>query len=313
MANVTILIPVYGVEQYMEACAVSLFQQTYPDITFVFCNDCTPDRSMDILQETIERFPQRQEHVKIISNDGNKGLGATRAHLVTEVHGDYFMIVDSDDVLPLNAVELLVKRMQETDVDIVDGAYAEYNNSQLGTPILSSHASDSTYLNKVLCQNLISLRVWGKLYKSSVLHRIPNLFFEGIDFAEDVCASTRLAAVTSRAWIDEVVYWYRTDNISSYTKNISKKNLLSYFRAMREIIRFYHARGRLSLSLEVGVLNVYRECRRSGLLIQEANDILHYKPEHQVAKLLYSLFRQTSVPLCLSDYLYRFVRSVVSR
>ncbi len=128
---VTILIPVYGVEKYIEECAVSLFQQTYPDIEYVFCNDCTPDRSIDILKEVVRRYPQRQEHVSILSNCENKRLGATRDRLVSEVRSDYFMIVDSDDVLPENAVEVLVKRMHETDVDVVDGAYAEYRNHEI--------------------------------------------------------------------------------------------------------------------------------------------------------------------------------------
>ncbi len=171
----------------------------------------------------------------------------------------------------------------------------------------------NVYLNTVLCQNLIALRVWGKLYKASVLQKIPNLFFEGIDFAEDVCATSRLAAVTTRAWTDEVVYGYRTDNMSSYTNNISEKNLQSYFRAMREVVQFYRSRGPLPLSLEIGVLNTYRECRRSGIPTQQADAILQYAPEHLIAKLLYGLFRTTSMPLWFSDYLYRLVRSVASR
>jgi len=312
MANVTVLVPVYGVEKYIEECAISLFQQTYPDIEYVFCNDCTPDGSIDILKEMIKRFPQRQAQVQIICNSENKGLGATRARLTQEVHSDYFMIVDSDDVLPTNAVEKLVKRMKETNVDIIDGAYAEYKNNQIGQPIFSSHSLGQSYLNKVLCQNIISVRVWGKLYKASVLEKIPDLFFEGIDFAEDVCASSRLAAISTRAWTDDVVYWYRTDNVASYTNNISKKNLLSYFRAMREIIRFYHVRGPLPLSLEIGVLNVYRECRRSGLPIHEAHEILQYVPEHRITKILYLLLRTTNLPLWFSDYFYRFIRSIVA-
>ncbi len=311
--TVTILIPVYGVEKYIEACASSLFQQTYSDIEYVFCNDCTPDRSIEILQETLKRHPQRLSHVKIIQNRDNMRIGATREFLIAEVKTDYFMFVDSDDVLPLNAVELMVRRMQETGVDIVEGAYAAYKDSRTGNPVMPPHTTGDAYLRLVLCQNLIPLRVWGKLYKATVLQRIPNLFFEGIDFAEDVCATSRLAAVTTRAWTDEVVYWYRTDNMTSYTNNISKKNLQSYFRAMKEVVRFYRDRGPLPLSLEIGVLNTFRECRRSGFLINEADDILQYAPEHQIAKILYSLFKRTSIPLWFTDYLYRIIRSVVIR
>ena len=311
--TVTILVPIYGVEQYIAQCAESLFQQTYTDLEYVFCNDCTPDRSIEVLHEVMERYPHRKAHVKIISNAQNKGVGETRAHLLSEVHSDYFFMADSDDILPTNAIEILVNKMQQTDTDIVEGAYAEYHDGKVSGSFLPCHDGADTYFNKALCQNLISLRVWGKLYKSGVISKVSPLFFDGIDFAEDVCATSRLAAVTSRSFTDEVVYWYRTDNTSSYTKNIDKKNILSYFRAMKQVLSFYHMRGHLPLSLEIGVLNCYRECRKSGIPLHEADHILRYFPEHISAKLLYGMFRSSLLPLWLSDFIYRLIRYLVAK
>ena len=308
--SITILIPIYGVELYITQCAEALFSQTYQDIDYVFCNDCTPDRSIAVLQEVVERYPNRKPRVRIISNETNKGIGYTRKRLINEVHGEAFFFADSDDVLPVNAMEVLAGRMRETDADIVEGAYREYRNNTLGEPVLPSHDDADSYFSKALCQNIIQLRVWGKLFKASVIARVPSLFLEGIDYAEDVCATSRLVAVASRAWTDEVVYWYRTDNTASYTKNISQKNILSYFRAMREVLRFYHMRGHLPLSVEIGMLNCYRECRKSGVPLSEADAILQYYPEHLSAKLLYSLLHSNAVPLPISDLLYRIVRGV---
>lgn len=310
MMKVTLLVPIYGVEQYIEQCAESLFNQSYPELEFIFCNDCTPDRSMELLQKVIDRHPERAAQVRILCNEENKGLGATRAHLISEVHTDYFIIVDSDDILPQDAVAILVKRMEETDADIVEGGYAEYSSGQTGRTLLPDHSQGRSYLRRALCQNVISLRVWGKLYKTEVLNRVPNLFMEGIDFAEDVCATSRLAAVTSRAWIDEVVYWYRTDNQSSYTNNISRKNNHSYFRCISQVLRFYHQRGHLPLCLEVGLLNAYRECRRSGYAVADADNVLQYVPEHLSARLLFWMFHDTRIPLSLTDYAYRLVRAL---
>lgn len=311
--TVTILVPIYGVEQYIAQCAESLFQQTYSDIEYVFCNDCTPDRSIEVLHEVIKCFPDRKPHIRIISNDANKGVGETRAHLLSEVHSDYFFMADSDDVLPLNAIETLVSKMQQTDTDIVEGAYAEYRDGKVSGTFLPCHDDADSYFNKALCQNIISLRVWGKLYKSGVISLVSPLFIEGIDFAEDVCATSRLAAVSSRSCTDEVVYWYRTDNISSYTKNINKKNILSYFRAMKEVLRFYHMRGHLPLSLEIGLLNCFRECRKSGIPLREADQILRYFPEHLSAKLLYAMFRSSTTPLWFADFIYRLIRYLVAK
>ena len=311
--TVTILVPIYGVEQYIAQCAESLFKQTYADIEYVFCNDSTSDNSIKILYEVLEYFPNRKAHVRIISNEKNKGIGATRAKLLSEVNSEYFFFADSDDVLPINAIKILVNKIQQIDADIVEGAYAEYNNGTVSGSFLPCHDDADGYFNKALCQNVISLRVWGKLYKSGVISKVSPLFFDGIDFAEDVCATSRLAAVTSRSFTDEVVYWYRTDNVSSYTKNIDTKNILSYFRAMKQVLSFYHMRGHLPLSLEIGLLNCYRECRKSCIPLHEADHILRYFPEHISAKLLYGMFRSSILPLWSSDFIYRLIRYLVAK
>jgi len=306
--TVTIIVPVYGVERYIRECAESLFSQTYEDIEYIFCDDCTPDRSMEVLHGVMAEYPNR--NVRVIRNEKNKGLGGTRLHLTSEIKTDYFMIVDSDDLLPKDAVEVLVNRMKETNTDIVDAGYAEYANGITSNEKMPCHDTGNKYLNKVLCNNLVSLRVWGKLYKTEVLKKIPDLFVEGIDFAEDLCATTRLAAITSRSWVDKVVYYYRTDNISSYTQNISEKNILSYFRACGKILSFYHRKGHLSFALEIGILNAYRECSKSGIPVDKADEIIRYVPQHMRALLLFKMLRSKTIPFAVSDYVYRIFRAL---
>ena len=108
MSKVSICVPVYGVEKYIERCAISLFEQTYPDIDFIFVNDCTKDRSIEILEEVITRYPERQKDIKIINHAKNLGLAAARNTLIENATGEFVFIVDSDDYLALNAVELLL-------------------------------------------------------------------------------------------------------------------------------------------------------------------------------------------------------------
>jgi glycosyltransferase involved in cell wall biosynthesis len=265
---------------------------------------------MELLREVMERYPERREHVRIIRNEQNKGLGGTRRHLISHINSEAFLIVDSDDILPPDAVKILVNRMKETDTDIVDGAYAIYVDEKAGKIVTPTHDEPSKYLDKILCQNIILPRVWGRLYKTSVLDKVKDLFIEGIDFAEDICATSRLACVTSRSWTDEVVYYYRTDNINSYTRNITKRNILSYFRAMSVVLSFYHQRkGHLPMSLEIGVLNAYRQCGRSQIPVSMADETIGYVPEHFSAQLLYWLFhRKSEFALKLTDYLYRLIR-----
>jgi hypothetical protein len=143
-----------------------------------------------------------------------------------------------------------------------------------------------------------------------VLSKVKGIFIDGIDFAEDICATSRLACVTTRSWTDEAVYYYRTDNTASYTQNISEKNIYSYFRAMSVVLSFYHQRkGHLPMSLEIGVLNAYRQCGRSNIPVGMADETIGYVPEHFSARLLYWLFHSKSgFVLKLTDYLYRLIR-----
>lgn len=308
--RITVIVPVYGVEQYIAECAESLFRQTYPDLEYVFCDDCTPDRSMEVLQEVMVRYPERSEHVRIVRQKKNSGLGAARARLVEEIHTDYFCIVDSDDVLPLDSIETLARRMEETDADVVGGAYVQYDGTNLSAVHLPDHSSDADYRTKLQKQNTIEHQVWGKLYKSEVLEKVRPMFFEGIDYCEDYCAMVRLAAVTKRAWTDTVVYHYRVNNNTSYTNNINVKAVRSLLRANREALRFFLRRGHLPFALEIGILNCYRECHRSGLSVAEADDVLQYFPEHLRAKLLYAMFH-SSIPYTITNTLYRILRAMI--
>ena len=105
--KVSILVPVYGVEKYIERCARSLFEQTYDNIEYIFVDDCTKDRSIVILQKVLEGYPNRKNQVKILHHEKNRGLSAARNTALDASTGDYLMHVDSDDYLRKDAVLLL--------------------------------------------------------------------------------------------------------------------------------------------------------------------------------------------------------------
>ncbi len=306
--TVTILVPVYGVEKFIAECAESLFSQSYEDIEYVFCDDCSPDRSIDKLYDVLQKYPNRKPFVRIVRQERNGGLGAARMRLVKEVSSPFFCIVDSDDVLPVRAVEMLVRRMAETNKDIVDGAYADYVDGRMLTKHCAFHGSERRYLRRILCQNIEPNRVWGRLYKREVLEKLPDMFFAGIDYSEDFCATSRLAALATRTWTDEVVYLYRRDNVASYTAVPSRRNNISYLDANNKVLQFYRRRGHLPMSLEIGLLNVYRQKALLATVNSEEIDAhLRYVPEHYRARLLYALLRGKHTH-ALGDWFYRVFR-----
>ncbi len=95
--KVSIIVPIYNVEKYIERCAVSLFEQDFEDIEYIFVNDCTPDNSVEILEKVIEKYPNRKSHLKIVHHKENKGLGSARNTGLEQATGNYILHIDSDD------------------------------------------------------------------------------------------------------------------------------------------------------------------------------------------------------------------------
>ncbi len=78
--KVSIIVPIYRVEEYIERCAESLFAQTFDDIEYIFVDDCSPDKSVEILQRTLEKYPHRKRLTRIERLSSNSGLPAVRPH-----------------------------------------------------------------------------------------------------------------------------------------------------------------------------------------------------------------------------------------
>ena len=117
--KVTICVPVYNVEKYIERCCKSLFEQTYSNIEYIFVDDRSPDNSIKVVENILQGYPKRKNAVKLIEHSVNKGLAATRNTGIDAASGEYILFVDSDDYLDHNAVELLMNKVEATHADVV--------------------------------------------------------------------------------------------------------------------------------------------------------------------------------------------------
>jgi glycosyltransferase involved in cell wall biosynthesis len=119
MYKVSLIVPIYGVERYIRQFAESALGQTYPDMQFVFVNDGTKDRSMEILQELIEeKFSGLKSRIVIVNKE-NGGLPSARKAGLDMAEGEYILFADSDDWLDVDAVAKVMAKAEETDADIV--------------------------------------------------------------------------------------------------------------------------------------------------------------------------------------------------
>ena len=310
--KVSILIPVYGVEQYIAECARSLFSQTYRDLEFIFVDDCSPDNSISVLKKVLEDYPDRASQVHIIRHESNKGVGTARQTAFTHATGECIMHADSDDLLPADAVELLVGGMQKGAYDIVSGAYAEYRNQTIGAIKLPPTLPSQYYVRQLLCQNLVKHNLWGRLYRRAFLQENNISFVPGIDYCEDYTVVPRAFFSARYTTIDDLVYYYRTDNITSYTHQISHKNLVSMLKANAVVIDFFRKNDVKRLyhqALDMGLLNMYRDAMKNGMSPKEIATYCPFLP----IKARNSVFLKamtTWLPMKVSDILYRIYRRI---
>lgn len=170
---VSILVPVYQVEGYIERCARSVFEQTYPNIEYIFCDDGSPDRSIEVLERVMKDYPERAKHTRIIRFDENKGLATMRNTLVDACQTDWLLHEDSDDWMEPDLVDTLVKKQQETGADIVCADFISHEKDRHEHYSFMESDKKEDYFRLVLKNNDAHYS-WGKLIRTS-LYREHNI------------------------------------------------------------------------------------------------------------------------------------------
>ena len=306
MLKISILTPIYGVEKYIEQCARSLFEQSYAPIEYIFVDDCTPDKSIGILQSLLKEYPERAQQVRIIHHDRNRGVGAARQTALMAATGDYLLFADSDDMLPEDAVKKLARKADSSHADLIDGGYREWCDEKAGRLQKPFDVSDKKLLKLLVCQNIITNRLWGRIYKRSLIMEHRIFFEEGINYAEDLFWNAQFMFYGKKMNIDDAVYYYRTDNENSYNHNISEKNLLSYFKSTRRLIDFFEQNDKKHQYLratEIGIVNAYRWAANAHVAFEKVDQVLAYKPKSYLIRLIIRLIKR-GVPVKKVNLIY---------
>ncbi len=222
--KVTIITPIYNVEKYIERCAVSLFEQNFENIEYIFVNDCTPDNSVEVLEKIIEKYPNRKPNIKIIHHEENKGSGATRKTGIENATGKYTIQIDSDDWVELDMISALYNKAKETDADIVCcNMVREYSHKKeyFKTPQISS---PTKFITEIIKNNIYS-SLCTKLIKR-ILYTENNIYPpKEISLREDGWIVTRLLVFAKQiAYVDKTLYHYINYNQVSITTIISEKH-----------------------------------------------------------------------------------------
>lgn len=319
--KVSILVPVYGVERYIERCTESLMEQTYEDIEYIFVDDATPDRSIEILEDVVARYPKRRSLVRILQHKNNKGISAARNTAVAAAVGMYMLHVDSDDYIAKEAIEKLVYAAQTSKADIVIFDTIELRKD--GEVLLKAEYENRETYIKGLLQHTNRCAHWNKFYRTDFYKHTGIQSVENVRLGEDYAVTPRLVHQAKKiSVLHEGLYYYETRNQSSYVHNLNRAAIESHHTAERVLIDYFSQVEDKAIWTDTIVLLSQRSIssllkhsnRKTWPIIRE---IYHQELAQcgnglkPVDKIIYDLFRSNHAYL-LSSFLtfYRFVYSL---
>lgn len=249
MPRVSVIVPIYGVERYIERCAVSLFEQTLESIEYIFVNDCTPDRSVEILKSVMDRYPDRKSQSRIINLHENCGQARARKIGISQATGDYVIQCDSDDWVEHQMYELLYQRAEITDADIVRCRFDRVSDG-ISTPCANisneDHSSQKKLLEKLIVNTDLS-STCDKLVRRE-LYQSRDFIFPDDNMCEDYVMVAELFCMAKKVeFVDDIMYHYSQDNKSSIshiesTEHICQKALqiTNNIKLIEYVLKKYH-------------------------------------------------------------------------
>lgn len=245
MPKVSIIIPVYNVERYLRECLDSAISQTLEDIEIICLNDCSTDKSWDILFE----YALLDDRIKIVDSDKNRGVGYARNYALGLVNSDYIMYLDSDDWLEPDACEKAYNQISQNNNDFVFFGIA-INDEIKGTRYYSKQRFDilRDYIGKSHLKfskmdkpYMSNIAAWCRIFKTSYL-RENNLLFDEKHYYEDIPFFFNLILTDPDfSILEEYIYNYRKRN-GSITHSFPKyKDELLMWKKFYGVFRKYNS------------------------------------------------------------------------
>ena len=247
---VSIVVPCYNVEKYVEACINSVILQDYKNWECILINDGSKDNTFNLLKD----FENRDRRIRVLTQE-NAGLSATRNRGIDDANGAFLYFLDSDDILSKDAIGILVASYQNNDIITAITTKASFSEGNMTNVSRLQHPKEGTItfenkhfevLRRTMETGLTPVaqnRLYAKAFidqhelrfKSGILHEDELWFFETMLYARNV------------KFIDHETYFYRIDNQDSITSNVGDRNLESYIQVMEEICNKYSQNTHFSI------------------------------------------------------------------
>lgn len=284
--RVSVVIPIYNVQAYVERCLESVCLQDFRDLEVILVDDCSTDDSMVLVRAFVAAHPDLP--CRIVSHEHNRGLSAARNTGLSVATGDYVYFLDSDDSLPEYAIRVLVQALDEGEADVVVGDYeligADGASSDLKLPEGRLEGNDR--ILETYAEGLWYVMAWNKLCRREFLTGQSLLFEEGL-LHEDVIWTFKVACkAQSMHVVRKVTYRYYVRSGSIMTSMSIEKDLTAYLKAFSKMVDFVRAESRLHGKPEYMILEG-KKCGVLYSLLQKGETELYNKYYPSFHRLAY--------------------------
>lgn len=261
--EISIIIPVYNAETHIRRCCETLFGQTETEIEYIFVDDCSPDKSLSIVKESLEKYPERTDSVKVVRHAENKGIASARNSGLENATGKYIGFVDADDYLEPDMIEKTLRIAKANDLDIVGWDWhMEFNNGR--RRIFQPNDKTPKEALDSFMDGRLRWFLWGFMIKRDIFIANGIRFIPGANVGEDMATLIQCFAwARSYAHIAEPLYHYVKYNATSITRRsaeeqmqlISKNvNLVEKFLTERYGDRYKDGIAKLKLTVKFPLL-----------------------------------------------------------
>ena len=231
MPKVSVIVPVYNVEDYIEKCLESLVNQTLQDIEIIIVNDGSTDNSEKIIEKYLNQYDNKIKYLKKL----NGGLSDARNYGMKYATGEYIAFLDSDDYVDVTIYEKMYSKAIEENCDFVECDFIwKYDKKEV---------KDNGYIYKDKHEMLVYARVvaWNKLIKRELLQKTNIEFPKGLRYEDVEFFYKLLPYINKFGFVKEyLVYYTQRSGSIAKTQNERTKEI---FTVLDNVISFYKQKG----------------------------------------------------------------------
>lgn len=236
MDKITVVVPVYNQEKFLDECVLSIMNQTYKNLEIILVDDGSTDNSPEICNY----YEKLDKRIKVIHKE-NGGLSSARNAALDIAKGKYIMFCDSDDYYLPNSCELLLNEMIKRKADYVVGNYINCDKEGVlwNKPVFDQKEYKSFRLSINDYKKsfyIMSSSVCNKMFRRSFLKKNNMRFIEGVPAEDAIFTTYCFIKSTKTYYIKDIMYVYRQRNGTS----ISTNNNLNYFKGISKAYRYIY-------------------------------------------------------------------------